>query len=550
MSEQKPMIDLPVLVIGAGPCGLMMASELARQGVRCRIIDKAPRPSEYSKALAIHARTLEIFEKLGIAERFVSAGVKAHGVRVYAERKCIAHVSFDELESRYNFVLMIPQDETERLLGEHLESLGLAVERSVELTGFTQDANAVTATLKRSDGSQERCRGEYIVGCDGAHSSVRHILNLGFEGAEYEESFALADIGIESNLPDDEITGFGGEKGLVFFFPITHGRYRLIADVESFKPGTEPTVEELQNIIDSQCHIATRLHDPKWTAYFKIHRRQANAYRVGRAFIAGDAAHIHSPAGGQGMNTGFQDAYNLAWKIALVMKGIALPALLDSYATERHAVGRQVLKVTDAMTRIMEFRNPVATSIRNRLAPILSGLPFFQQRARRTMAELGVNYRESPIVGEYHEGLFQSFAAFSGGPHAGDRVPDGDGLGTADGKTVRLYEMLRDDNHKLLLLGGAEAKSDDYRRLVSIGRQVADKYGNNLTSYIVTITGALPSNLAWDGRVIHDERGTLHRALSALSPCLYVIRPDGYVGYRSFPPELAPLMEFFARIFV
>src|SRR5208282_1052156 len=308
-------------------------------------------------------------------------------------------------------------------------------ERSVELVGLAQTADAITVTLKHSDDREEQCRAEYLIGCDGAHSAVRHALNLGFDGAEYEENFALADIRIDSSMPDDEICGFASEKGLVFFFPITHGRYRMIADVDAERPGGEPKLEDLQKIVDEQCHIPARLHDPKWMAYFKIHRRQASAYRAGRAFLAGDAAHIHSPAGGQGMNTGLQDAYNLAWKLALTMKGLAKPALLDSYGAERHAVGRAVLKFSDTMTRVMELRNPVAASIRNRLAPVLSGSDMFRDAATRRVAELEINYRESPIVGEYHEGLFASLASFGGTPRAGDRALDAEGLRLRDGKS-------------------------------------------------------------------------------------------------------------------
>jgi len=312
MSQQQAAIDVPVLVVGARPTGLMMASQLARHGIRCRVIDTAPHPTRLSKALAIHARTLEIFENIGIADRFVSSGVKAHGGSIYSGGKRIAHFLFDGLDSRYNYALMLPQDETEALIEKHLESFGLQVERSTELIGFTQDSQSVVATLRLANGREEPCRAEYLIGCDGAHSSVRHALKLAFEGAEYEENFALADVMVDSSMPNDEIVGFASEKGIVFFFPITNGRYRLITDVQTTRPDRDPTLEELQSIVDDQCHIAARLHDPRWTAYFKIHRRQVASYRIGRAFLAGDAAHIHSPAGGQGMNTGLQDAYNLA----------------------------------------------------------------------------------------------------------------------------------------------------------------------------------------------------------------------------------------------
>ena len=548
MSQQPSTIEVPVLVVGAGPTGLMMASELARHGIRCRVIDKAPQATQLSKALVIHARTLEIFENIGIADRFVSSGVKAHGGSVYSAGKRIVHFLFDGLDSRYNYALMLPQDETEALLGKHLESFGVNVERSTELTGFTQDAQSVVTTLRLANGCEQTCRAEYLIGCDGAHSNVRHALNLAFEGAEYEENFALADVMVDSSIPNDEIVGFASEKGIVFFFPITNGRYRLIADVHTARSERDPTLEELQSIVDDQCHIAARLHDPKWTAYFKIHRRQAASYRVGRAFLAGDAAHIHSPAGGQGMNTGLQDAYNLGWKLAFAMKAIVKPAVLDSYATERHSVGRQVLKMTDAMTRFMELRNPVASAIRNRIASALASTEIFQSLARRGIAELQVNYRDSPIVDEYHAGLFGSIAALGGGPRAGDRAPDADGL-QINGTTKRLYELLRSDAHKLLLFSDRPSNADELANLVSAAQQVNERYGGHVTAFAIRSSSDATKIPGWNGDVIADPSDALGRAYHAVASCAYVIRPDGYVADRSFPVEGKHLLQFLSRIF-
>ncbi|MBV8454053.1 MAG: FAD-dependent monooxygenase, partial [Deltaproteobacteria bacterium] len=325
-------------------------------------------------------------------------------------------------------------------------------------------------------------------------------------------------------------------------------RYRMIADAAAPGPG-DPTIEELQKIVDEQCHIEAHLHDPNWTAYFKIHRRQAAAYQVGRAFLAGDAAHIHSPAGGQGMNTGLQDSYNLAWKLALTLQGRVKPAVLDSYTAERHAVGRQVLKTTDAMTRIMELRNPVAATVRNRLASALSSFEIFQSLMRRNMSEIGVNYRESPIVAEYHEGLFDTIAAFGGGPRAGDRAPDADGLLMPDGSTAHLFELLRGGNHKLFLFGAASSDTRHVANILSIARQVDKKYDRNVLIYLVS-TGGTVKIQGWDGGFIADRDGALHRAYHAVAPCAYLIRPDGYVGYRSFPAKTKHLMEFLGRIFI
>jgi len=551
MSENQAATDVPVLIIGAGPTGLMMASELTRLGVRCRIIDKTAEISPLSRALAIHARTLEIFENIGIADQFVSAGVKAHGASFYASGKRIAHLSFDNIESRYNFALMLPQDETESLLARHLENLGVKVERSTELAGLTHDAGRVTATLRLPVGRSEQCTCEYLIGCDGAHSLVRSSLNLPFEGLEYEETFALADVMVNSSLPDDELSGFASEKGLLFFFPITHGRYRLIADAgPAAAAHGDLTLADLQAIVDEHCGNDVRLHDPNWMTYFRIHRRQAASYRVGRVFLAGDAAHIHSPAGGQGMNTGLQDAYNLAWKLALTIKGAVQPAVLDSYSAERHAVGRRVLKSTDAMTRVMVLRNPVAIGIRNRLAAFLSSTEMFRSLMPRTMAELTVNYRGSAIVAEHHEGIFSSLAAFSGGPRAGDRAPDADGLAIGGRQALRFFDLLRGGDHKLLLFAGANADQSEFANLVPIANQITAKFSRNVMTYLVLPANSPATVPGWDGQVILDRGGALHRSYHAVTSCAYVIRPDGYIGYHSFPASTMHLAEYLSRIFV
>src|SRR5262249_41774459 len=352
---------------------------------------------------------------------------------MYAEGRRLFHLGFNEIDSRYKYALLLPQSETERLLNNHLERLGVKVERGVELVGFVQDSASVLATLKLQEGSEQNCRARYLVGCDGAHSTTRHTLQLSFEGSEYEESFALADVLVDWNFPDDEISGFLTDTGTVFFFPVGHGRYRILADIDKVPADKhEPTLADMRALVDQRCHRQARLHDPNWLKYFRIHRWQAPTYRVDRVFIAGDASHIHSPAGGQGMNTGLQDAYNLAWKLALVLKGAGQPALIDSYSAERHAVGKAVLQATDLMMKVIELRNPIALAIRNRLAPVIAGAEVAVHRVSREISEISINYRESPIVGDYYEGLFGGLTLLGVGPHPGDRCPDIEGLRLRD----------------------------------------------------------------------------------------------------------------------
>ncbi len=467
-----------VLVVGAGPTGLMMALGLTLHRVPCRIIDKAAEPNDKSKAIAIHARTLEIFEGLGIADEVVQRGHQVRGMHLAADGRDVIHVTFDRVPSRYPYILTLAQSETERILQERLEGMGRQVERQTELLAFSQNGNCVTATIRRPDGREERLSTRFLIGCDGAHSTVRHVLAMPFEGAEYEELFLLADVQVSWQFADDEARSFLSSAGTAAFFPMGQGRHRIIAEMapDAVRSIEEPTLAEAQVLIDRLAPAGTVLADPRWLAGFRIHRRKVANYRKGRVFLAGDAAHIHSPAWGQGMNTGIQDAHNLAWKLALVVGGASAPSLLDSFQAERHAVAEQVLRTSDAITRMITIRNPVARAIRDCLIPAIASQGFIQRRFSRTIAEVSVNYRRSPIVGESRPRLrdalrsprlgAKAWWAFSTGPRPGDRAPDPSPLRSdqADGK--RLLELIDPARHNLLLFGGIEPGPADGRASV------------------------------------------------------------------------------------
>src|SRR4030095_8331631 len=323
------------LVVGAGPVGLTMPNELARHGVRCRIIDRAAERSQTSRALAIFPRTLEAFETMGLADRFVAQGLRLHGLSLHHGQEEIAQIDLTSVASPFPFALGLPQSETERLLGENLCSLGIEVERGVELTGLTQTSDAVRAVLRRSDGREESVETPWLIGCDGAHSATRHILGMDFEGAQYDESFILADVQLESTLARDRVHLFLGEDGVLGVIPFAQNRWRIVANIppESRRDQSLPdlTLPEVQALLDRRTVPGLQASVPVWLARFHISHRKVRQFRQLRVFLAGDAAHIHSPAGGQGMNTGIQDAFNLGWKLALVVRGNALARLLASY---------------------------------------------------------------------------------------------------------------------------------------------------------------------------------------------------------------------------
>lgn len=532
-----------VLVVGAGPTGLTMACELARHGVPCRLVDKAAAPSDKSKSLAVQARTMEVFEDVGVVDQALAAGEKARGLNIYVNDRLAVHLNLATLDSPYPFVLILEQSETERILEQHLNSLGVTVERQMELSGFTQDAAGVTATLRHVDGRQETVWTPWLVGCNGAHSTVRHVLGFPFKGARYEEELWLADVRLRWPLPPGEGHVFWGKSGILAAIPMRGGYHRVIAWSEETKVGAHQALSlaEVQAVADSLGPPGMVLSDPIWLASFRIHRRMVRHLRQGRVFLAGDAAHIHRPAGGQGMNTGIQDAYNLAWKLALVHAGKAHLSLLDSYQAERHPVAAAVLRGTNFFTRLVLLRNRALRSVRNRLLPLIMSRPHVQQRVRNLLSELTVNYRRSPTVGEHGAGP---------GPSAGDRAPDARLLNPATRAPIRLFEVLRGTRHALLLLGGTEPTVEGDRALVSLARSVRERYGQLIAAHLIVAGEAPPSGLDRDGSLFLDPGHSLHNRYGAGMPCLYLIRPDGYVGYRSQPADAERLFAYLKTIFV
>jgi len=532
--------DTTVLVVGAGPAGLTLAASLLRYGVSVRIIDKASvPPDDRSRALVLQPRTLEVFDDLGIVDEALSAGLVVERLNVYSRsgHKGSAMFGMRFLDSPYSNLLTLPQDETERILDELLTRLGGRVERGVELTDYQDHGDGVRATLRHADGRREDTRARWIVGCDGAHSTVRHAAKLDFPGITYADEGLLGDIYVDWNLPARQVSLCPQRDGFLLVFPLRDAKhFRVIMIL----PRNE-RADERQLELDEFREQLVRMMPPGmganggppvieralWLTRYRLHRRGVKSYRAGNAFLAGDAAHIHSPVGAQGMNTGIQDAYNLAWKLALVDRGDSPVALLDTYSFERHHVGEILLRGTDRMFAAVAGGGAISTLART-FAPIfatrLFGLAWINRKLAKFVSQLGIRYRDSPLSDEGPGAKKLG----RGVPRAGDRAPDASILDYESG-AERLFDLFRGPHYTMLVFGG-DAPTDRAWR-----DHIQSTFGR-----LVRVVGISRLAVSAGGDVV-DESGEAHRKYGATNGALYLIRPDGYIGFKGGPSDQAAL---------
>jgi 2-polyprenyl-6-methoxyphenol hydroxylase-like FAD-dependent oxidoreductase len=520
-----------VVIVGAGPTGLALAAQLQRFGVSARIVDRRLDRVHESRALVMQPRTLELLRGLGIAQTLVDRGNDAVQLRMHFGQRVVPMRLFDiGLEdTAYPFLLFVSQAETEAILNEHLAAHGLHVERGVELLAFKAGADEVSCMLRRRDGTTEQVRTRYLIGCDGAHSTVRQGAGIPFEGGDYPQTFALADLEVDGELEPQAGHAFLGDQGILLFFPIgapTTWRMQAIRPTDT----GDVSLQELQTICDGFTGGTLCLRDPVWMTEFRLQRRQAARYRAGRVFLAGDAAHVHSPAGAQGMNTGIQDAWNLGWKLAFAVRDVAEEALLDSYEPERYPVGRFVLRLSDRASSVVLSDSRLVRLLRTQLAPRLVPLLLRLDRGRRvgfrTISQLAVNYRDTPAV---HEGE----PALRRGPKAGDRLPDA--RIRRDSQVVWLQEALGAPTCHLLLCGPVEAWAGEQLAALS------DRHGGVVAVHRLAREAATGN--------LHDGDGQAFARLGVDRVAQYLVRPDGHIGYRSGGTDLGGAERYLARWF-
>jgi 3-(3-hydroxy-phenyl)propionate hydroxylase len=540
-------IDVPpVLIVGAGPTGLAAAMSLARARVPVRLIDKAQQPDPHSRAIGIQARTLELLEQHRLVDSFLELGHRARAANLYSNGQRLARLDFDPLQTRYPYLLFLDQSVTERLLTEHLATYGVQIERGVELTMFAQGSAGVNATLQRADGHIETLHPSYMIAADGAHSAIRHRLGMSFAGKTFEQTFLLADLEADTGWSDDEFHIFASGAGLAALFPMGKSRHRLIADQPTMAAATPehgnpaplaaiapPTLDECRVIAKSRIHHPVDLTSLSWSSYFHLNSRMVAQLRVQRVFLAGDAAHVHSPAGAQGMNTGIQEAFNLGWKLARVLHGNAPERLLDTYHLERHPIERDVLRQTSFATHMAEADHGPLKLLRERVMPVLAALGPLRDAARLTVSELSIQYRRSPLTLE---------RVLDGGPRAGERAPDAlvhviDGpLGRLPGAGC-IFDLHDPAFFSLFLLVEPpdDAASNNGKRL---SLHLKPARPADLGRFAAAVEDLLPGAVrVWRVTDANGEGGgpSLSESFGRTRPSFYLVRPDGYVCARGRP---------------
>ena len=501
------------LIVGAGPTGLALAIECRRFGLPVRLIDKAERPAQWSQALVVQARTLEQFDRYGIADQAVAQGRKISKAQIWSNAKQIASLDFGRIPSRFPYLLFLPQNDTEELLTAHLRSLGVEIERQVELISFEDagDDNRIWVTMQHPEGREERASFRWMAGCDGAHSTVRAGMGVAFEGTTSSLNFQLGDLRLAGqDVPGDELQVHLHPGGDVLALGrLRDGICRVVLALHRQQTADQQRMPEFEdfNAAFKRCGLRITAEAAIWKAPFSVNQRKASHYRQGSVFLAGDAAHIHSPIGGQGMNTGIQDAANLAWKLAAVGQG-ANVRLLDSYNEERGKVGEQLLRGTARGLRLATASNLLLVWIRDFLIHRATRFQMIQTAMARTISEVSINYRGSSIV--RRQGI-------DGPLRAGDRMPNA--VCKETGQT--LLAALRESRHLL----------------VTVDQSVPE-----ITKGLRQIT-----TVALKSRS-HEWTPSIERLLGA-GPRIYLVRPDGYIGFagtsaealRKYAPEVGLL---------
>jgi 2-polyprenyl-6-methoxyphenol hydroxylase-like FAD-dependent oxidoreductase len=513
-------MNTEVLIVGAGPTGLMLANQLARRGVRVLIIDRHAGPSLQTRALGVQARTLEIYAKLGIADRAIELGKRGHGANMWSQGRRVGHVSFGDAGTEstpYPYILVLGQDDNERIMGEKLHEWGVQVQWNTELLALEQHTSHAIATLKSPDGTTRKITAAWVAGCDGARSAVRTLNGIDFPGAPYEHVFFVADVTATGRMVADEVNIYMWREGFHLFFPMRGTNHWRIVGI------VPPELRERQDLdfgavvpsLHGEAGSRLSIEACSWFSTYRIHHRAAARFRDRRCFLLGDAAHVHSPVGAQGMNTGLQDAYNLAWKLALVVQGRADASLLDSYEAERQPVAHRLLDTTDRGFRLVVSDSPWAGLLRTqviaRVMAFAANRPAVQKFAFRMVSQTGIHYRSSSLSCAVATLPKES-------PQAGDRFPWMKLQLEAGGPVQDLFQALDDTRFNLLLFGQTASPVPDTDGLLRV--------------HAIPVTA---------GNEAEQARAKVPRS------AFYLVRPDGHVGLCGHAVDADALRRYLHR---
>ena len=512
MSDRSTKTD--VIIIGAGPTGLALACQFIRYGVDFVIVDKNETTTPHSKAIGVQARTLEIYEQIGLADKLIDMGWKAERARLIVGGEVRGEVNLSEIGkgmSAYPYVLMVEQGKHESMLHDYIRSNGRSVRWSTELQEFKQDDNGVVATVKNPNGEIETIEAKFLVGADGAKSPVRRSLGLAFGGSTFERMFYVADVDIDWDLGHNALTVVLMKNNLLAFFPMTGERqWRIVGTFpeEFSKDEGDVLYEEIEEQIKRDSELKLDITKVNWFSTYKVHTRHVEKFREGRCFLAGDAAHIHTPAGAQGMNTGIQDGYNLAWKLAMVLRENADEKLLDSYNAERLPNAKALLKTTDRFFSLVASPEPVLAYIRTHIFPYIAGFAVTLDSVKNfvfpRISQIGINYRDSALSGHENDGDLEV--------KAGDRMP----YLLVDGKSV--YDALHEP--KFHLISFSDGLAED---------------------------GAAEMNIDFDSFLTRRHLPLyphIAEAFGTTESFNVLLRPDNYIGLISKGDSLEPVEKY------
>ncbi len=527
-------VNTDVLIVGGGPTGLMLACQLRRFGVSFKIIDKQADRAHESRAFGIQAKTMEIFQNLGIVDNFLKAAVHGAEPNFFVNGKLKLKLNLNKIKLKntpFPSIYFLPQSETEKYLIEHLENHGVHIDRKTSLDTFHQNENDIKAVIKHEvSGELEEITCRYLVGCDGAHSIVRNILQIPFVGASYEQDFFLADAEVEwPSPPESKFMLFFDTAGFFLHAPLGADLSRIIGAKISGSPPdpkTPLTLEEMIDLTKKITHRNINISNPVWMSRFHLHHRSVTQYQKGRVFLAGDAAHIHSPVGAQGMNTGLQDSTNLGWKIATVLKNNVSDDLLQTYQIEREAVGRKLNHSTDRFFGFLTSPNPILMGCRPLFLSLAMKIVNLSSQMQKSlfwfMSELGIRYEKNKFIDENTRGADSRFLA---GPGAGSRAPD------APLESSTLFESFKENHcHVLIFI------KSDHKKAMILENQVKELetcYRKWVKFHVLTKS---------------QDTKIIFKRYHVSSTAIYFIRPDGYIGFRESSLDFDKLSTYLKKL--